>query len=422
MQDTELFEFVTSFFSLSVLERFAKPYAFIKRRRKLHFAPLVWTLLLAPFCQHNRSITDWYRLFCLTSGCTLSYSSFYDRLTPDLASFFSDLLAHLLAARHRARAHWLEPFLQDFDRIVAADSSVIALRDVLRESYTACAKTRSALKLHAVVNVLSMMPESLHVTGQTTADIKGLRWLRQCARKRLWFLDLGCYIFALVHTIDHAGGFFVSRGKSNFNPVLLQDYYVGPGQPAQVQGRKLRAVLPHLKRSHLDALVALTSQDGKTFSARVIAQRDEEGKWRVYLTNLHPGQYPAQEISQLYRLRWQVELVFKQLKSDQHIDLQTSGKKHLVQMKIDVILIGYVVTGRLCEELEKKDSIGTYLLSRGLRTLKTCAIGWLLDMCASYRSGRANEQLLMRLIRDPNQSRVRGRDPAVRTSRLADFY
>ena len=116
-----------------------------------------------------------------------------------------------------------------------------------------------------------------------------------------------------------------------------------------------------------------------------------------------------------------MELVFKQLKSDQHIDLQTSGKKHLVQMKIDVILIGYVVTGRLCEELEKKDPSGTYPLSRGLRTLKTCAIGWLLDMCASYRSERANKQLLMRWIRDPNQSRVRGRDPAVRTSRLADL-
>ena len=71
MQDTELFEFITS---LSVLERSAKPYAFIKRRRKLHVAPLVWTLLLAPLCQHSRSIADWYRLFCLTSGCA-SYRS-----------------------------------------------------------------------------------------------------------------------------------------------------------------------------------------------------------------------------------------------------------------------------------------------------------------------------------------------------------
>jgi IS4 transposase len=55
-------------------------------------------------------------------------------------------------------------------------------------------------------------------------------------------------------------------------------------------------------------------------AARAIAGRTRRGEVIWILTTLPAAQAPSAELLQLYRLRWQIELFFKRLKSLLHFD------------------------------------------------------------------------------------------------------
>ena len=56
------------------------------------------------------------------------------------------------------------------------------------------------------------------------------------------------------------------------------------------------------------------------FSARVLVSRTRAGRVMWVLTTLPADQWPAHSILVLYRFRWQIELLFKRLKSLLHLD------------------------------------------------------------------------------------------------------
>jgi IS4 transposase len=122
---------------------------------------------------------------------------------------------------------------------------------------------------------------------------------------RRFFLDM-----------QSAGGFFIVRGNKAIRPTVRRAH--------DLHGRRLR----HLEGKPLswEALpsrsvdVAIEWGTGlETYRGRLVAlhkrgRRNE--KTFVYLhTNLERTEFSAREIGQLYRLRWQIELLFKECKS-----------------------------------------------------------------------------------------------------------
>lgn len=59
---------------------------------------------------------------------------------------------------------------------------------------------------------------------------------------------------------------------------------------------------------------------------RLVGVLDEESKtYHLYLTNITPDQLSA-DVALLYRARWSVELVFKELKHLYQLDVISSGR------------------------------------------------------------------------------------------------
>ena len=351
MDDNDLALVVTRLLPAPLIERLAKEHGLIKRRRVVEIVPLVWGLVLASLTTTNSSLAAWRRFIINLTGWNLrAPSSFYDRLTPGLTRLFKDLLLRALLANRRSKAssHWLEPALSGLDSVLAVDSSVISLRDDLRSAWEACAKAKSALKLHAVVNVLDFQLHRVQLSSQKAHDILGVSRVASWARGKLVLMDLGYYSFDVFETIDQSGGYFLSRMKSSTNPVIIEDLHRGAGRLTRIKGSRVRRAAKKVSRRQLDVRVRLSSG----FECRAVGLRnEEEDSWHWYLTNLPVASYPAEYIGEIYRLRWQVELVFKQLKSQESLDVQTSTKKHRVELKMWVSLLGYVLAGRLCEKM-----------------------------------------------------------------------
>ena len=53
---------------------------------------------------------------------------------------------------------------------------------------------------------------------------------------------------------------------------------------------------------------------------------DKEDRYHLYITNLPAEDYSAPDIAKLYQARWEVELLFRELKTVYGLDEITSGK------------------------------------------------------------------------------------------------
>ena len=63
-------------------------------------------------------------------------------------------------------------------------------------------------------------------------------------------------------------------------------------------------------------------------------------EYRFYLTNIDPDSLDAQCVAQTYAARWQIELIFKELKSHYRLDELPTSKAYIVE----TLLLGAVIT------------------------------------------------------------------------------
>ncbi|MGH7484960.1 MAG: transposase, partial [bacterium] len=114
-----------------------------------------------------------------------------------------------------------------------------------------------------------------------------------------------------------AGGHVICRGKKPVNPRILA-VFRGIQDPCRVIGQRVRDV--PLPRNTIDLLVQGTGSKGKKHALRLVMKYSPQEEAHILLfTTLEPSEMPAERVASLYRLRWQVELFFKECKSHSNL-------------------------------------------------------------------------------------------------------
>jgi len=127
-------------------------------------------------------------------------------------------------------------------------------------------------------------------------------------------------------------------------------------------------------------------------SLRLIAVRDEEsGIYYAYVTNIPTDFLCAQEIAKLYRVRWEIELLFKELKSGYRLDQLSSSRKSVVEAMIYSTMLTLVASRTLLQFLVGKLPIASYRATAG-RWWKLLSI---------YA-----QELLLLVMRPPDTTRI----------------
>ena len=128
----------------------------------------------------------------------------------------------------------------------------------------------------------------------------------------LLLADRGYFTRDYLREVDAAGGSYVVRGNTSLNPVVQAGYGAGGRVLRGVRGKKLGEVR---KKGLLDFDV-VWGQGEKAFRTRLIASWNRsKGQYRYLVTNLPRDRYTPEAVDQAYRLRWQIELLFKEWKS-----------------------------------------------------------------------------------------------------------
>jgi putative transposase len=302
----------------------------VKRQRTFSISVFVAMVVLSFHVGATRSLEGLRQVYEQVSGHTLCRSAFYDRWTASLATLLRERVQALLS-QPGPTATLPSGALSQFRELLALDATVLRLHALLASAFPACRTnhTKACAKLHVVANVFDGRASRVKLTSERVSDTAPWRRVEDWVRGCLLLFDLGYYRFHLFDRIDAHGGFFLTRAKSTFNPLITQVHRRWRGRSIAVVGHKLRDVLPRLQRAILDieaefvfdkrAYKGAVGQRRRTF--RVVAILNEQtDEYHVYITNVPADRLPAEDIRSTYSLRWQVELLFKSWKSYGRLD------------------------------------------------------------------------------------------------------
>lgn len=323
------------------LEQSARQLCFVQRRRKLGSSSFV------QLCIHGVSkdgLVVALNELCavaLGMGIELCPQSLNERFNEQGAVFMQRFFERVLDKR-LGDGEKLATLAQ-FNGVYLQDATIYQLPEELRNLFRGSGGggSQAALKIDCLTDIQAGK-WYLHFKNGASND--GAAKLLQVPSKSLWLRDLGYFKLRDLETIASQGAYFVSRLRTD----MIVETCTVPAQPIdllkwakQMQEGQIKQAWVWVGASKKGPFRLIVQKepkevaDAKRHKLRTDKQNKRKGLTKrrlalcdlnIYLTNLNEGEWPAEFVIQLYRIRWQIEILFKVWKSILKI-----GKVH--QMK-----------------------------------------------------------------------------------------
>ncbi len=347
------------------LRNAAKETGLIKRERKIEAFVMLWTLVFSFGAHLPRNLANMKRKYVKASKKEIAESSWYMRFTPELVEFLKVCVTHAIEQLASEQNKVLSEKLAKFKDVLIQDSTIIRLHKSLAKKWPAArSKTVAAgVKVGMLVSAVANSPKSIGIYAETTNELKTLRmgpWIKD----RILLIDLGFYKHQLFAKIKENEGYFVSRLKGSADPFIIDVYNACPGNSIDVRGKYLSEILPKLKRQVLDVEVEIsfkrrnyngkskTKMDTEKFRLVAVYNKDEED-YHVYLTNISKDDLSPEDVAKLYGARWDIELIFKELKSRYDLDVVNTRNPQIVEAYIWIAILTLFISRRIYNIVRK---------------------------------------------------------------------
>jgi hypothetical protein len=293
---------------------------FTQRLREVTPQRLALSMVGTMAAQRVETIADLQRAFNALSGSTVQYKPFHNQLAK--AAFPAFMRAVLDFLLSELSTQVLRPHsgsgLRQFTDILIQDGSSFAVKDELKDEFPGrfSAIKPAAVELHATLSLFHDQP--LHVS--LAPDAQGERdFLPEpgALKGKLILGDRGYASLSYCQRVQEAGGHYLIRFRKDMNP-WLHECWVDGRRWKKLEGQRLHAVLGKLRGRSADLSVEARRDgvDGYRCSYRLVLAWNPTTQQHVLLaTNLDRTAFSAGAVQSLYRLRWQVELLFKEWKS-----------------------------------------------------------------------------------------------------------
>jgi len=256
---------------------------------------------------------------------------------------FADFAQVLIAEARRLYAHD-DIGIDVTNTVYALDSSTIDLCISLFP-WAPFQKTKSAIKLHTLLNLRGNIPEFIRISSGKEYDAKVLDFL-PLTPGAIYVMDRGYLHFKRLYRIHQQAAYFITRAQKGFQFQRQHSHHVDKAtglrfdQRIKTDGATTRTTYPeHLRR--------VGYRDSKT------------NKRYVYLTNNFT--LPPLTIAQLYKARWEIELFFKWIKQHLHIKSFYGVSENAVKTQIWIAACVYLLIAIVKKRLGLEQSMYTIL-------------------------------------------------------------
>lgn len=334
-----------------VLEGLGRASGFIRRLRTVSAPDFVWAVVLSRFSSGMPGFDQARRLFNQMTGCAVHPRPFQMRFKTEAVVALFEHVFESSVARWKEPRKIASPLTKHFPDVVALDSTVVQTNDALRPHFKGQRGARSQVKIGLAISVFGLVPLIARVVCRCVHDSTLFPQLTALKTGSLLLVDNAFVSYGHLRDVAAKKLFFLCPMRCNAHAQI-----VGINQaPKRVrdalrrnpEGVPLRSLLDKGgsvgKVWDLTVTVKPTVGDDRspvTMRLVIVPLRKET---YYYLTNLEPKWGPA-AIVELYRLRWQIELVFKELK--QHLSLESVPTKdpHAVKALLWASLIALAIS------------------------------------------------------------------------------
>jgi hypothetical protein len=224
------------------------------------------------------------------------------------------------------------------------DASTMSLfKDILscvgREPNTG--KRKGGIKVHTQINLQEKVPKLVWFSAATTNDKQFLKHV-QLEKGKIAVFDRGYNDYKIFDEFTEKGIFFVTRLKSN----------------AAYQTVKENDIPSHIDNGVIkDEIISVEIKEKgsyqKTIKLRRIAYWDDENKRCFeFVTNLFDMN--AGHVALIYKKRWHIELLFKQLKQNFPLKFFLGDNENAIKIQIWCVLIVNLLLTVIQKKVKRK--------------------------------------------------------------------
>ena len=367
------------------MNRIARQCGFLKRMSgKISPGNLVIGFMLMASRGRN-TYSDWAMEIGLLEKKTVTKQSVCERMNPQTECFIKQMVEHQLLKKISCSTKKVNGILKHFGNVLIDDSTALSLPDELVKEFpgnVVAGKRRSQAKIHALYNLTKNNFSFLHLHSYASND-QGLaaQVLPFLKKGDLCIRDLGFLVLGVVKKFIEKGIYFISRKNFHTNIYDVQTQQVIDLVKVLRKNNFFdREVLIGMEHRLRVRLIAIPISDAQANERRRKARKDrcsatnhsatyyEMLGYSIYITNILPELCTPENIFQLYKLRWNIEIIFKSWKSCFSFDrLIHRNCKNVIRVKCIIYLmllyiyLFHVLWMKHCETQIRKHSPATQL-------------------------------------------------------------
>ena len=224
-------------------------------------------------------------------------------------------------------------------------------------------KRKGGLKVQACMPLSGFVPDLIHITAAASNDKNFLGQLNDPSGT-IYVFDKGYVNYKIFNQWTDKGIYFVTRINENANYSIIE--------------RKVNHIIDYAGGGVIkDEIIELKSCSDSPLKARLITYKDPiKGKVLKFLSNMF--EYDAMTIVLLYKNRWNMEILFKQLKQNFELSYFYSDSAEGIKSQVWIALIANLLFSVIHRQLKECEQFTT-LVSMASNNLGsyTCFIGLL---------------------------------------------
>ena len=305
---------------------------FVQRRSKLTGSLFAQAFVLGCLEEPAATLNNLVQV-CHELGVEITEAGFQQRIDAQAVAFLGQLL-QAWVTRFRQQRPLDDTVLRHFTQVNLLDSTEITLPAALSGLFAG--KQGAALKVQLSFDYLSGTLNALELTSGRQPDQRCALLTACASRGSLQLFDLGYFDQTSLAQIDDQTAYFVTRFQDQTAlyqpdtgqrleleqllrqlPYSSAEWSVELGAKARLPVRLLAERLPEAvvearrRKAHAKA-----RRWGKTCSQRQL----DLLAWNVSITNVPADWLTVAQVHLVYRVRWQIELLFKVCKSQAGLD------------------------------------------------------------------------------------------------------
>ncbi|MDP1835489.1 MAG: IS4 family transposase [Chlamydiales bacterium] len=328
-------------------------------------------MLLASLDAEHATLEKISDIFFNTSyRIKITPQSLMERLNGEAAPrFFKMVFEKVLQAQLNSYVSEISPrLLKHFTKILLQDSSSMDLNEKLSSFFKGSGgrASKATVKVDVIYDFKAKRYEQIKLTDHGEADQKlALNIYDFVSQDTLIIRDLGYLRMDCVMKLNEMGAFFLSRFKNNTcvylnindtdeldfaeylhrnhrytNVVDVKLYITKSKVPVRLIAYKVPTEISAERRRQAHATA---KKQGRTLTQKSLSLLD----FSIFITNVPEKIWSAGVVGTIYRLRWQIELLYKSWKSHLKVDYLKGENPNRIISLIYARMIVVIITNEI---------------------------------------------------------------------------